>query len=76
MTYLYNVDFYVRLVDLPPSVSGAVCPNEDGTFSIYINAKNTLKKQLETLDHEIRHIINDDFYSDLPIEVIESKQKG
>ena len=73
MTYLYNVDFYVRLVDMPPSIGGAICPNEDGTFSIYINARKSLKAQLAALQHEINHIIDDDFYSDLPIEVIESK---
>jgi len=32
-------DYYVRFVDFPPTVLGATLPNDDGTFSVYINAR-------------------------------------
>ena len=32
------VEFFVREIPLPLSVEGCVTPNDDGTFSIYINS--------------------------------------
>lgn len=73
MTYLPDVDYFVHVVDLPLPVGGMVTPNDDGTFSIYINAKHTDAEQLKSYDHEVDHIINDDFYSGKPIEEIEGE---
>lgn len=39
-------------------------PDSDGTFSIYINRNLSEAKQLETLHHEIRHIMKDHFYEE------------
>lgn len=71
MTYLDGADFFVRIVDLPVGVGGCVAPNDDGTFSVYINARSSCRKQRESYKHELRHIERDDFYNGLPIEQIE-----
>ena len=42
-------DYYVRLVELPPTVFGATLPNDDGTFSVYINARLGDAARRETL---------------------------
>ena len=42
-------DYYVRFVDFPPTVLGATLPNDDGTFSVYINARLGDDARRETL---------------------------
>lgn len=66
-----NVDYFVRVVDLPVGVGGIVTPNDDGTFSIYINARDARAKQVKSCNHEVRHIEHDDFYRDVPLEQME-----
>ena len=66
-------DFFVRIVDLPTTIGGMVSPNDDGTFSIYINARLSTDQQRKALDHELDHIRNDDFYSSATIEECERR---
>ena len=66
-----NADYFVRILDLPHGVGGMVTPNDDGTFSVYLNARNSHEKQRHTCDHEIRHIERDDFWNGKPIEEVE-----
>lgn len=68
-----NADYFVRVVDLPAGVGGLVTPNDDGTFSIYVNARNSREKQKKSCDHEVGHIEHDDFYRDVPIEQMEKE---
>ena len=74
MTYLPEVDYFVRTVDLPAEVGGLVAVNEDGTYSVYINAKLSSSRQEKALRHEVDHIENDDFYNGKPIEEVEKKR--
>ena len=71
MTYIDGADYFVRIVDLPCPVGGMVTPNDDGTFSVYINAKNSREKQIKSYAHEVDHIENDDFYTGKDIKEIE-----
>lgn len=66
-----NADYFVRVVDLPPSIGGMVTPNDDGTFSVYINARKSCEKQKKSLAHEVKHITNEDFYGGKSVEEIE-----
>lgn len=74
MTYLPEVDYFVRTVDLPTEVGGLVAVNEDGTYSVYINARLSSSRQKKALRHEVDHIENDDFYNGKPIEEVEKKR--
>ena len=69
-------DYFVRLVDLPPRVRGITVPNEDGTFSIYINSRLSVPVQRDAYDHEVRHVVLDHLYDDRPIEDIEAEADG
>ena len=69
-------DYYVRLVELPPTVFGATLPNDDGTFSIYINARLGDEARRETLRHELEHMARDHFYQSAPIAVQEAEASG
>lgn len=71
MTYYLDIDYFVRFVDLPLSIGGFVMPNDDTTFSVYINARHTEARQLISYIHEVRHIQHDDFYNGKPIYIIE-----
>ena len=73
MTYYLDIDYFVRFVDLPLSIGGFVMPNDDSTFSVYLNAKHTPARQLISYIHEVRHIQNDDFYNGEDIETIERR---
>lgn len=71
MTILENCDYFVRLVNLPGSVGGVLTPNNDGTYSMYLNASHSGDMLLEDYLHELEHIENDDLYGDKDIREIE-----
>lgn len=55
-------DVYVHLIDFPnTTVTEAVTQNEDGSYSIFINAKLSKEKQQYAYAHALRHIDNFDF---------------
>ena len=56
-------DYFVRVVELPAAVRGVTVPNDDGTFSVYINALYDTRVQRRTLEHELVHLARDHFYS-------------
>ena len=47
-------------------------PNDDGTFSVYINERVDDVRKRRAYKHEIEHIENNDFYNEKPIEEIEN----
>lgn len=55
-------DYFVRIIDLPPTVRGITLPNEDGSFSIYINAIFDDAVRREALEHELEHMARGHFY--------------
>ena len=66
----------VRLIRLPPKVRGVTVPNDDGTFSVYINALYDVDSQRRTLEHELEHLARDHFYSVAPVAVQEAEASG
>ena len=68
---LANADYFVYYEDFPPTVRGVVTPNDDGTFSIFLNSRLSDSQKLLTYLHEVRHIENDDFYNGKPLQIIE-----
>lgn len=72
MTYLLDADFFIYYEKFPSKIWGAVSPNCDGTFSIFLNSRATDAQQFIGYIHEVEHIRNDDFYNDNPIEIVEA----
>lgn len=63
-----GADYFVRLVDFPVcSCGGVVMPNDDGTFTVLINARLSRQQNRESLEHERNHILHDDFWRDAPL---------
>ena len=72
MNLIEGRDYTVRVVPFPVyNVGGVVTPNDDGSFSVYINANLSQQRQKEALDHELEHIEGDDFYNGNPREEVE-----
>lgn len=73
MKKLYQNDHYfVRIVPFPvDSIGGMVTPNDDGTFTIYLNANLNRERQMKAFRHELAHIANGDFWNDRSIEEVE-----
>lgn len=61
---LENADYFIRVVNLPIGVHGFVVPNDDGTFSVYINARDSHVRQRQACRHEKKHIARNDFSRD------------
>lgn len=54
-------DVNIVLLNLPTTTSEAITENPDGSFTIVLNAKMTHEKQLESYEHAMEHIRNNDF---------------
>lgn len=60
-----GADYFIRTVDMPYAIHGSVSPNEDGTYSVYVNARDSFERQRMALDHEVKkHIEGNDFAKD------------
>lgn len=68
-----GVDYFVRYMKLPPKIFAYVRSNGDGTFSVYIDPRRSCEQQIDDYAHEIKHIVNDDLFSDRPVWEIERK---
>lgn len=66
-----GADYFVYTVHFDSSIGGAVTPNDDGTYTVYINSNASPAKQAEAMAHELGHIFNGDFYNGKPIEEVE-----
>ena len=53
-------DYRVTLANLPTSVRGYVFLESDGVPRIVLNANLTREQNLRTMDHELKHIENDE----------------
>lgn len=73
MDLIEGCDFFVRVVPFPVGVKphGMVMPNDDGTFSIYLDARVTHERRKRSCDHEVEHIAENDFYNGKSIEEVE-----
>lgn len=61
----------IRYIDLPCHVRGYVKEDANCDYNIYINSRLSYDMQQVTIKHELNHIINNDFCSDMPISEIE-----
>lgn len=67
-------DVVIRHVDFPCCTAGGmVMPNDDGTYSVYLNSRLSAAQQLASLHHELRHIAHDDFSRPLDVERLEEE---
>ena len=51
----------VYLIDMDTAVEEQVNYNEDGSFSIFVNARLSCKQQMVAYQHALMHIVQADF---------------
>ena len=56
---------------LPQSAGAVLHDNLDGSYSIIVNSNKSEEKQIESVKHELTHIKNYDFDSNLTADMIE-----
>ncbi len=67
------IDYQIVLLDLP--TNEAVTINEDGSYTIFINARLTKEQQIKSYYHAMKHILGEDFEK-LNVQEIEKEAHG
>lgn len=57
---------------MPKGIYACVVTNPDGTYSVYLDPRRSFDQLIADLDHELNHIIREDFYNGTPIWVVEA----
>lgn len=55
-------DIGVHIINMDTLVHEQVVYNEDGSFSIFINARLSFEAQMQAYQHALMHIARDDFH--------------
>ena len=58
---LLTEDIGVYFLNMDTAVEEEVHPNEDGSYTIFINARISNERQMVAYQHDLEHIMNDDF---------------
>lgn len=71
-----NCDYFIHLVDFPTCASGGcVVLNDNGTYTILLNAHCSRRQNEDSMIHELRHILRGDLYSSLPVSELEREDR-
>ncbi len=69
---LEGADYFIYLMELPPKVYAFIHPNEDGTYSVYLDPRRDFWHWVDDIEHEWWHMIREDFWNGKPIWVVEA----
>lgn len=61
------------LIDMPANVDEFVCPNADGTFTIFLARNRSEARIKKALQHALQHINNDDLFTGEDVQTIEAR---
>ncbi|RHP85302.1 hypothetical protein DXA20_09505 [Roseburia sp. AM59-24XD] len=61
-------DVNVHVLDFGNSIPATVTINEDGSFSIFLNARLSYEQRMQAYLHEMQHIQKDDFFTHNTVE--------
>ena len=71
-----SIDYHVELIAFPSGkVHEAVTPNEDGTFTIFLDESMTKEAQRERFMHVMNHLAGNDFEK-ICVQTIEAEAHG
>ncbi len=68
---LFDFDYNIQFIDMN-NIPETVCPNADGSYTIFVNSKLTVERQQESALHALFHILQNDFEKN-DVDVIEQK---
>ena len=73
MSYpIEEADYWIRFMVLPPGIFAFVHENDDGTYIIILDPRRDFLSQIDDWEHEIWHILRDDFHNGLSIKRVEN----
>ena len=64
-------DVNIVLIDFPTRGKEMITENEDGSFTVLINARLSYEEQIKAYEHAMRHVENADF-TKKDVQIIES----
>lgn len=67
-----GADYFVVFMELPPKIWAFIRLNSDGTYTMYFDPRRSWEQMWDSYEHELWHIIRDDFYNGEPIWIVES----
>lgn len=60
-----NEDVFVEIIDLGSStIPETIVKNDDGSYTVFINARFSFERQQESVQHALRHLEHNDFDKD------------
>lgn len=69
-------DYFVHVLHFGVPIPAFIRKNpEDDTYSLYLNADYDFEHWLNSYDHEVMHMANDDLYGEKSITEIETQLK-
>lgn len=69
---LEGFDYFIYYRELPHGIYACVATNPDGTYTIWLDPRRSYDQLRDDFDHEMLHIVRNDFYNGLPIQRIEA----
>ena len=67
-----GADYFIYYMNLPPKIYAFVMLNSDGTYSVFLDPNRDPLSQIDDWEHELWHIIHEDFYNGRPIWLVEA----
>ena len=70
------MEIYTHVIDLKSSIPSCVTENADGSYTIFINDRTSVESRIEHYEHEIEHILHNDFEKEDVNEIESERHKG
>ena len=67
-----GIDYYVYVTKLPKGIRAMLIPNDDSTYSMYLDYRRSREQWLDDWEHEVWHLLRNDLYNSKPIWVVEA----
>lgn len=74
MELLVGVDVFFKDLPMPNGIKGFVRESQ-GIYYVYVNSNLPKEETIRTIKHEYYHLINNDFYNQDSVDVIERRNK-
>ena len=64
-------EVYIKVIDMDTCIKEQVTQNQDGSYTIFLNARHSFESHMKSYIHAMEHIVNKDFDSEASADQIE-----
>ena len=68
--------FCARIINLPRHINAVTVMDEEGYYSVYLNANLSYDECKKAFQHEMEHVKREHFYTDTPVCLCEKEAKA